>query len=113
MFFKVTNARLQRAGFKLERCEDGTFWFIEREAGMEADRLLRVCGRALMDFDAEAVEELILIQCGCDFSDPALYVDGFLWKLTKRDFADIVFLLLKSAPAKSPLPPPADASPKA
>lgn len=113
MFFKVTNERLRRAGFQLERCEDGTFWCIEREAGAEAARLLRACSRALMNFDTEAVETLILIQCGCDFSDPALYIDGFLWKLTKRDFADIVFLLLKSAPAKPPMPPPADASPKA
>lgn len=105
MFFKVTNERLIRAGFKLEKCEDGTFWVIEKEAGAEADRLLRACDRALINFDAEAVGELILIQCGCDFSDPALYIDGFLWKLTKRDFTDIVFLLLKSGPIKPKTPP--------
>ncbi len=95
MFSKVTRERLTKAGFKLEKCDDGTFWVIEKEPGEEAARLLRVCGRALANFDTEAVDELILIQCDCDFSDPTLYIDGFLWKLTKRDFADIVSLLLK------------------
>lgn len=112
LFFKVTNKRLLKTGFQLERCEDGAFWVIEKEAGGDADRLLRACGRALINFDAEAVKELILIQCGCDLSDPALYIDGFMWKLSKRDFADIVFLLLKSRPAKHKTPPAPDSSPE-
>ncbi len=107
MFFKVTNERLLRAGFKLEECEDGTFWVMEREAGEEADRLLRICGRALINFDTEAVEDLILIQCGGDLSDPTLYIDGFLWNLTKRDFVDVVFLLLKDRQIKTPSAPDA------
>lgn len=100
MFFKVTNERLLRAGFKPEKFEDGTFWVIEKEAGEAADRLLRICGRALINFDAEAVKEIILLQCNGDFSDPALYIDGFLWNLTKRDFVDIIFLLLKDNQTK-------------
>lgn len=108
MFFKVTNERLLRAGFKLEKCEDGAFWVIEREAGEEADRLLRICGRALINFDTEAVKDLILVQCGSDFSDPTLYIDGFLWNLAKRDFADIIFLLLKDRQIKTKMPPAPD-----
>lgn len=96
MFFKATNERLIKAGFQLESFEDGAFWVLEKAAGAEADRLLRICGKALLNFDGEAVRELILLQCGSDFSDPALYIDGFLWNLTKRDFTDILFLLLKS-----------------
>ena len=109
MFSKVTREKLMRAGFQLEKCEDGTFWVIEKEAGEEASRLLRICGRALANFDAETVEDLILIQCDFDFSDPTLYIDGFLWKLTKRDLADIVSLLLRSGkpkPKAAPAPDP-------
>lgn len=108
LFFKVNNERLLKAGFKPEKFEDGTFWVIEKESGAEADRLLRICGRALINFDAEAVKELILLQCGSDFSDPALYIDGFLWNLTKRDFADIIFLLLKDPRVKVKIPPAPD-----
>lgn len=104
LFFRVTSERLLKAGFQLEKLEDGTFWVMEREAGEEADRLLRICGKALVNFDAEAVEELILLQCGSDLSDPQLYIDGFLWDLTKRDLADIVFLLARGG---QPKPPPA------
>ena len=95
LFFKVTKEKLTKAGFQLEQCEDGSFWFIEQEAGKEADRIFRICEKALLNFDADPVRELILIQCDVDFSDPTLYIDGFLWKLTKRDLADIVRLLLK------------------
>ena len=93
MFSKVTTKKLEKAGFKLESCEDGRFWVIEAEAGAEAERIYRACGRAIIDFDAEDVHDLILIQCDSCLADPALYIDGFMWKLTKRDFADIVFLL--------------------
>ena len=93
MLFKATNERLIKAGFQLESFEDGAFWVLEKEAGAEADRLLRICGKALLSLDGR---DLILLQCGSDFSDPALYIDGFLWNLTKRDFTDILFLLLKS-----------------
>ena len=109
MLFKVTNERLIKAGFKLEKCEDGTFWVLEREAGEEAAKLLRICEKALIDFDMEAVEEIILLQCDCDFSDPALYIDDLLWTLTKRDFRDIVFLLLRDGKARPKAPPAADA----
>ena len=102
LFFKVNNERLLKAGFKPEKFEDGTFWVIEKEAGAEADRLLRICSRALINFDAEAVKELILLQCGSDLSDPELYIDGFLWHLTKRDLADIVLLLLRTGQPKPP-----------
>lgn len=105
MFFKVTSERLLRAGFQLEKFEDGSFWVIEKAAGAEADRLLRICGRALIDFDVQAVADLILLQCGSDFSEPALYIDGFLWNLTRRDFTDILFLLLKTGRAKPKTPP--------
>ena len=110
MFFKVTKERLIRAGFQLEKCEDGTFWVIEKEAGEEADRLLRVCDMALINFDAETVEDLILIQCDCDFTDPVLYIDSFLWKLTKRDFADIVSLLTKTGKPTPKVPAASDSS---
>lgn len=109
MFFKITNERLLRAGFKQEKCEDGTFWVMEKESGEGADRLLRICGRALINFDMETVEELILLQCDSDFSDPALYIDGFLWNLTKRDFTDILFLLLKDRSIKAKMPPAPEA----
>lgn len=102
MFFKATSERLLKAGFQLEKLEDGTFWVMEREAGEEADRLLRICGKALVNFDTEAVEEVILLQCGSDLSDPELYIDGFLWHLTKRDLADIVLLLLRTGQPKPP-----------
>lgn len=93
MLFNVTRERLTKAGFKLEKCEDGTFWVLEREAGEEADRILRICDKAMLDFDGEAVRDIIVLQCDCDFSDPALCVDDYLWRLSKRDFRDIVLLL--------------------
>ena len=104
LFSKVTKEKLIKAGFKLEKCEDGTFWVIEKEAGEEADRLLRLCDMALINFDAESVKELILLQCDCDFTDPTLYIDSYLWKLTKRDFADMVSLLLRSGRSKPKAP---------
>ena len=112
MFSKVTPDRLARAGFKLEKCEDGTFWVIEREPGAEADRLLRICDMTLINFDAEAVSELILVQCGCDLTDPTLYIDGYLWKLTKRDLADIVTLLLRDTRGKRKKSPAPEQTPK-
>ena len=102
MLFKATNERLIKAGFQLESFEDGAFWVLEKEAGAEADRLLRICGKALLNFDGEAVRDLILLQCGSDLSDPELYIDGFLWHLTKRDLADIVLLLLRTGQPKPP-----------
>ena len=95
MYFKVTTERLVKARFKLEKCEDGRFWVLEQEPGAEADRMVRACGKALENLDTDEVRELILLQCGSDFSDPALYIDGFMWPLSKRDFANIVFLLKK------------------
>lgn len=95
MFGKVTREKLSRAGFQLESCEDGHFWVYEREAGEEADRLLRVCRKALEDFDEESVRDLILVQCDAGFADPTLYLDGYIWKLSGRDLADIASLLFK------------------
>lgn len=95
MFGKVTGEKLSRAGFQLESFEDGRFWVYEREAGEEADRLLRICRRALEDFDEEAVRDLILVQCDAVFADPTLYLDGYIWKLSGRDLSDIAALLWK------------------
>lgn len=95
MFGKVTREKLSRAGFQLEHCEDGHFWVYEREAGEEADRLLHICRRALEDFDEEAVRDLILVQCDAVFADPTLYLDGYIWKLSRRDLSDIAALLWK------------------
>lgn len=95
MFGKVTGEKLSRAGFQLENCEDGRFWVYEREAGEEADRLLRICRKALEDFEEEAVQDLILIQCDAVFADPTLYLDGYIWKMSKRDLSDIASLLFK------------------
>ena len=103
MFFRVTNERLIKAGFKLEKCEDGSFWVLEKEAGGEAERILRICDRAVIDLGVDAVEEVLLLQCDCDFSHPALCVDDFLWQLSKRDFRDIVLLLLKSGKTVKPI----------
>lgn len=95
MFSKVTKEKLSRAGFQLESCEDGHFWVYEREAGEEADRLLRICRRALEGFDEEAVQDLILVQCDAGFADPTLYLDGYIWQLSKQDLSDIALLLWK------------------
>lgn len=95
MFGRVTGEKLSRAGFQLERCEDGHFWVYEKEAGEEADRLLRICRKALPDFDEDAVEDLILIQCDAAFADPTLYLDGYIWQMSERDLADIASLLFK------------------
>ncbi len=102
MFSKVTTKKLEKAGFKLENCEDGRFWVIEAEAGAEAERIYRACQRSIIDFDEEDVHDLILVQCDSGLADPTLYIDGFMWKLTKRDFADIVFLLSRRRPADGP-----------
>lgn len=95
MFGKLTNAKLTRAGFQLEKCEDGHFWVYEKEAGEEADRLLLICQRALEDFDEEAVRDVILIQCDANLTDPTLYLDGFQWNISQRDLRDIAELLFK------------------
>lgn len=95
MFGKVSKEKLARAGFQLESCEDGHFWVYEREAGEEAERLLRICRKALEGFEEEAVKDVILVQCGEDLTDPALYLDGYMWQLAKRDLSDIASLLFK------------------
>ncbi len=95
MFGKVTREKLERAGFQLESCEDGHFWVYEKEPGEEAGRLLRICRLALDGFEEESVKDVILIQCGADFSEPTLYLDGYLWNLSKRDLSDIAALLFK------------------
>ena len=95
MFGKLTGAKLTRSGFQLEKCEDGHFWVYEKEVGEEADRLLHICQRTLEDFDEEAVRDVILIQCDANLTDPTLYLDGFQWKISKRDLRDIAALLFK------------------
>ena len=112
MLFKVTRERLTKAGFKLEKCEDGTFWVLEKEAGEEAERILRICDRAIIDFDAEAVKDIVVLQCDYDLSDPALCIDNYLWRLSRRDFRDIVFLLLRDRKARAKTPPAAGTSQK-
>lgn len=95
MFGKVSTDKLTRAGFQLESCEDGRFWVYQREAGEDADRLLRICRKTLENFDEETVQDLILIQCDADFANPTLYLDDYIWELSSRDLSDIVSLLWK------------------
>lgn len=95
MFSKVSTEKLTRAGFQLESCEDGHFWVYEREAGEDADRLLHICQKALENFDEETIHDIILVQCDADFANPTLYLDDYIWELSRRDLSDIVSLLWK------------------
>ena len=95
MFGRLSKDKLSRSGFQLESCEDGHFWVYEKETGEDAGRLLRICRRALANFEEDTVNDIILIQCKEDLSEPELYLDGYIWQLTKRDLADIARLLFK------------------
>ena len=95
MWKRVTPELLLSAGFLLTDCSDGKFWVLEREAGVEAVRIAAVCRAFLPDMDTEAVLEELVLQCDVDFKDPALYVDGFLWRLSPRDFSGIVSRLAR------------------
>ena len=95
MFHKVDTRRLLKAGFQLESYDDGKFWAIELEPGDSASRLLRFCKAAIDRVDADEVSDVLVVQCGSDFSDPVLYIDSYIWPLTKQDFAQIVRFLQK------------------
>lgn len=95
MFRKVNTERLRKAGFQLESYEDGRFWAIELEPGDPASRLLQFCKKAIDRVDADEVSDILVVQCGSDFSDPMLYIDSYIWPLTKQDFAQIVHFLQK------------------
>ena len=95
MFHKVNTSRLLKAGFQLETYDDGRFWAIELEPGDSAARLLRFCKTAIDRVDADSVSDVLVVQCGADFSGPELYIDGYIWPLTRQDFAQIVSFLLK------------------
>ncbi len=97
MFHKVSTARLLKAGFRLESYDDGKFWAIELEPGETASRLLHFCKAAIERVDADGVSDVLAVQCGSDFSGPELYIDGYIWPLTKQDFAQIVGFLQKKA----------------
>lgn len=86
---KLTAERMLRAGFALTDCEDGRFWVLAEEPGPAADRLAAVCAEFLPDMDVQTVAEDIVLQCGSDYSDPALYMDGFLWSIPRREFSGI------------------------
>ena len=95
MFKKVTTARMLRAGFQLETYDDGRFWVLEVEPGDAASRLLRFCKAAMERVDADTVSDVIVLQCGSDFSEPTLYIDGYIWPLSRQDFAQIIGFLQK------------------
>lgn len=99
---KLTVERMLRAGFVLTDCEDGRFWALAEEPGQAADRIAAVCGEFLPDMDAAAVAEDIVLQCGSDYSDPALYMDGFLWSIPRREFSGIVARLGRPEKEKKP-----------
>lgn len=87
---KLTTERMLWAGFTLTDCEDGRFWVLAEKPGPAADRIAAVCQAFLPDLDAASVTEDIVLQCGSDYSDPALYMDGFFWSLPRREFSGMV-----------------------
>lgn len=95
MFNKVNTPRMLKAGFQLEAYEDGRFWVIEMEPGEAASRLLHFCKIAIEQVDADAVSEVLVLQCGSNFSEPTLYIDGYMWPLSRQDFAQVVAFLQK------------------
>lgn len=80
--------KLRKAGFSLETFEDGKFWVYE--PGEEMGKVLGVCRRCIEGFEENSVSDTLVLQCDFDFKNPVLYIDSFLWKLTSRDFADVV-----------------------
>jgi len=82
--------KLLRAGFSLETYEDGSFWVYERGPGSGSERLLAACRYCIPSFDEYTFSEMFILQCDFDFRNPILYLDGFIWHLSQRDFADVV-----------------------
>ena len=99
---RLTVEQMLRAGFTLTDCEDGRFWVLAEEPGKAADRIAAVCGEFLPDMDAAPVAEDIVLQCGSDYSDPALYRDGFFWSIPRREFSGMVARLGRPEKEKKP-----------
>ena len=87
---------LRKARFSLETFEDGKFWVYERKPGEASEKSLAVCRRYIEGFEEVTVHETFVLQCDSHFGDPVLYIDGFLWQLSPRDFLDVVRGLGKS-----------------
>lgn len=95
MFHRITTVRMLKAGFVLTDFPDGRFWVFEKQPGDEANRIAAICQLYLTDMDSTVVTDEIVLQCASNFKEPVLYMDGFLWNLAPRDFADIVARLIK------------------
>ena len=90
IYLGITIDKLQRAGFSLEKCEDGKFWVYKRIPGETSARLLATCRLCISDFEEYSFSDAFIPQCDFDFKNPVLYLDGFLWRLSPRDFASLV-----------------------
>jgi len=40
---RLDESKLRKAGFALEKCEDGIFWVLEKSPGPDSQRLLATC----------------------------------------------------------------------
>lgn len=100
----LSTARLLKAGFVLTDCSDGKFWVLEKSPGPEANHLAAVCKWFLDDVDSVDVSETIVLQCGPEFEEPVLYIDGFLWNLPQREFSKIVARIIRKGHPRSILP---------
>jgi len=92
---RLSEEKLRKAGFVLEKYEDGVFWVLERSPGPDSQRLLATCRLCIADFNEAAFYRDFVLQCSFDGSEPMLFIDGFVWRLSPRDFAGIVHQLSK------------------
>lgn len=98
---RLDETKLRKAGFVLEKYEDGMFWVLEKVPGPDSQRLLATCRLCITGFEEAAFQEDFVLQCDFDCSDPALFLDGFVWRLSPRDFASIVRCLGRMQKEKS------------
>ena len=86
----ITIEKLRKAGFSLETFEDGKFWVYEKAPGENTSSLLATCRLCVSDFEDDTLSDTFILQCDFDLKNPILYLDGFLWNLSSRDFASLV-----------------------
>lgn len=98
---RLDESKLRKAGFALEKCEDGIFWVLEKPPGPDSQRLLATCRLCITSFEETAFRENFVLQCDFDCSDPTLFLDGFVWHLSPRDFASVVRRLGRKQKEKS------------
>jgi len=86
-------ARLLAAGFQRQLCSDGWFWVLERGPGPAAEQIFHLCARCLNCRPVGSIQRDLILQCKANYTEPMLYCDNKIWRLSNHQFQTILTAL--------------------